>query len=154
MTTRISLNQLSIPVSNVTQSLVVEPNSTVLSTAASPIPLILDDISSQFDGAKTVFDLTVDTQDVSTVINNSIVDSKDLDVSVNGSVVAPYVKQVHFPWILDYDSFRGFRVEGSKIIFFQSPRPGTQCTIILRNISSAIQQRRYPFTAGGIALGV
>lgn len=154
MTTRISLNQLSIPVSNVTQSLVVEPNSTTLSTAASPIPLILDDISSQFDGAKTVFDLTVDTQDVSSVINNSIVDSKDLDVSVNGAVIAPYVKQVHFPWILDYDSFRGFRVEGNKIIFFQSPRPGTQCTIILRNISSAIQQRRYPFTAGGIALGV
>ena len=154
MTTRISLSQLAIPVSNVTQSLVVQANSSVLTTTLSPVPLILDDISSQFDGTKTVFDLTVDTQSVSSVINNSIVDSKDLDVSVNGSVVAPYVTQVHFPWILDYDSFKGFRVQGNKIIFFQSPRPGTQCTIILRNISSAIQQRRYPFTAGGIALGV
>jgi hypothetical protein len=154
MTTRISLSQLVVPVSNVEQSLVIEAGAATLTAANSPIPVILDDISSQFDGAKTVFDLTVDLQDVSAVINNSIVDSKDLDVSVNGSVVAPYVTQVHFPWILDYDSFRGFRVKGSKIIFFQSPRPGTQCTIILRNISSAIQQRRYPFTAGGIALGV
>lgn len=152
MTTRISINQISAPTANVGQSLVVQAGGVI--GGSSYLPIVLDDISPQFDGAKTVFDLTLDLTPVSSVINNSVVDSKDLDVSVNGSVIAPYVKQVHFPWILDYDSFKGFRVSGDKIIFYNSPRPGTQCTLTLRNTSSTIQTRRYPFTAGSIALGV
>jgi hypothetical protein len=34
---------------------------------------VLDDVSPQFDGTKTVFGLTLDTANISTVINNSIV---------------------------------------------------------------------------------
>ncbi len=152
MTTRILVTQISGTPETIGRPLVVQAEGVI--SADQYLPVVLDDISSQFDGTKTVFDLTLDTTPVSNVINNSVVDSKDLDVSVNGSVIAPYVKQVHFPWILDYDSFKGFKVVGDKITFFNSPRPGTQCTIILRNTSSTTQQRRYPFTAGGIALGV
>jgi hypothetical protein len=113
----------------------------------------LDDISYQFDGTKTVFGLTLDTANISTVINTSIVDSKDVDVAINGVVLMPYVKQLTWPWITPYDSFRGYRVVDDKIIFYTAPNPGNQCSIILRNTSKSAQQRRYPFTPSSIALG-
>jgi len=113
----------------------------------------LDDVSYQFDGTATVFGLTLDTANISTVINTSIVDSKDVDVAINGMVLMPYVKQLTWPWITPYDSFRGYRVVDDKIIFYTAPTPGTQCSIILRNTSKSAQQRRYPFTPNSIALG-
>jgi hypothetical protein len=113
----------------------------------------LDDISYQFDGTKTVFDLAVNTANITSVINNTIVDSKDLEVAVNGSILTPYVQQLTWPWITPYDSFKGFRVVGNKIIFYTAPSPGFQCSIILRNTSKIAQQRRYPFTPSSIALG-
>ena len=45
------------------------------STLLSAQNLVLDDISNQFDGDKTVFDLTVNSSTL-----NTIVDSKDLDI--------------------------------------------------------------------------
>ena len=114
---------------------------------------VLDDVSPQFDGTNTVFGLTLDTANISTVINNSIVDSKDVDVAINGSVLMPYVKQLTWPWITPFDSFRGYRVVDDNIIFYTAPNPGNQCSIILRNTSSSAQQRRYPFTPSSIALG-
>ena len=77
---------------------------------------VLDDVSPQFDGIKTVFGLTLDTANISTVINNSIVDSKDVDVAINGSVLMPYVRQLTWPWITPFDSFRGYRVVDDNII--------------------------------------
>jgi hypothetical protein len=113
----------------------------------------LDDISPQFDGAKTVFGLTLDTANVSTVINNLILDSKDLDVAINGMVMTPYVTQLTWPWLTPYDAYKGFRVSGDSIIFYTAPAPGSQCSMTLRNVSTTIQTRRYPYTASSIALG-
>lgn len=113
----------------------------------------LDDISYQFDGDKTVFNLAVNTANISSIINNTIVDSKDLEVAINGSILMPYVQQLTWPWITPYDSFRGFRVVNDNIIFYTAPSPGFQCSIILRNTSRSAQQRRYPFTPSSIALG-
>ena len=114
---------------------------------------VLDDISYQFDGTKTVFDLAVNTANISSIINNTILDSKDLDVAINGLVVAPYVKQLTWPWLTPYDSFKGFRVVNDTITFYSAPNPGFQCSIILRNTSRSAQTRRYPFTPSSIALG-
>jgi hypothetical protein len=113
----------------------------------------LDDVSPQFDGDKTVFSLTLDGTNISTIINSSIVDSKDIDVAINGLVLMPYVKQLTWPWITPFDAFRGYRVVDDKIIFYTAPTPGNLCSIILRNISSSVQQRRYPFTSSSISLG-
>jgi len=122
-----------------------------------PIPdnivRVLDDISPQFDGDKTVFNLTLDTANISTVINTLVIDSKDLDVAVNGLVLSPYVIQRTWPWITPYDAFRGFRVTGDKITFYSAPQPGATCTITIRNASTSQQERRYPFTTSSIALG-
>ena len=113
----------------------------------------MDDISPQFDGTKTVFDLTVDLANISTVINSSIVDSKDVDVAINGMMMTPYVTQITWPWITPYDAFKGYRIVGNKIIFYSAPTPGAQCTLTLRNTSLTAQTRRYPFTTSSIALG-
>jgi hypothetical protein len=121
--------------------------------AVDTVVRALDDISPQFDGDKTVFNLTLDTANISTVINTLIIDSKDLDVAVNGKVMTPYIKQLTWPWLTPYDAFKGFRVVEDKIIFYVAPAPGSQCSITLRNLSTSIQTRRYPFTPGSIALG-
>jgi hypothetical protein len=121
--------------------------------AATTAVYALDDISPQFDGDKTVFGLTLDTANISTIINTTIIDSKDVDVAINGSVLAPYVKQLTWPWITPYDAFKGYRVVDDKIIFYTAPTPGTQCSIILRNTSKLAQTRRYPYTPSSIALG-
>jgi hypothetical protein len=154
MTTKIILSQISLPSSANTGAVVtVQPDGT-LSANGYAVPLAFDDISPQFDGDKTVFTLSIDTTTISNVINNTIVDSKDLDVSVGGLVVKPYITQLNWPWITPFDSFRqGFRVEGDSIVFYVAPAPGSDCSIILRNVSGTIQTRRYPFTTGGVALG-
>lgn len=154
MTTKIILSQISIPSSaNVGAVVTVQPDGT-LSANGFAVPLAFDDISPQFDGDRTVFTLSIDTTTISNVINNSIVDSKDLDVSVGGMVVKPYITQLNWPWIMDYDGFRqGYRVEGDSIVFYTAPAPGSDCSIILRNVSRTIQTRRYPYTAGAVALG-
>jgi hypothetical protein len=113
----------------------------------------LDDVSSQFDGTTAVFGLTLDTANISTVINTLIVDSKDLDVAINGVVLQPYVNQLTWPWLTPYDAYKGFRVVEDKIIFYTAPAPGSTCSITLRNASTTAQTRRYPFTPGSIALG-
>jgi len=114
---------------------------------------VLDDISPQFDGDKTIFTLTLDTTRLSSIINTVANDSKDYDVSINGIVLSPYVTQLTWPWITPYDSFKGFRVVGDNIIFYTAPPNGASCTIIRRNISQTKQTRRYPFTTSSIALG-
>ena len=154
MSTQILLTQIKIPTSANVGAVVTVQSDGTLSANGYAVPLAFDDISPQFDGDKTVFTLSIDTTTISNVINNTIVDSKDLDVSVGGLVVKPYITQLNWPWITPYDSFRqGFRVEGDSIVFYVAPAPGSDCSIILRNVSRTIQTRRYPFTTGGVALG-
>jgi len=116
------------------------------------IPLVLSDITSQFDNLKCVFNLTVDQANVT-----SIVDSKNLEVIVNGARLSPYVKQITYPWILDYDSYKGFRVVSSNttssLIIYNAPAPGDQAVVTIINNSLVVQTRKYPYSAATIALG-
>ena len=116
------------------------------------IPLVLSDITSQFDNLKCVFNLTVDQANVT-----SIVDSKNLEVVVNGARLSPYVKQITYPWIMAYDSYRGFRVvssnTSSKLIIYNAPAPTNQATVTIINNSLVAQTQKYPYSAATIALG-
>ena len=145
-------SQISSSSSNANSVLTVDSNTNVVFRFVAPT-YALDDISPQFDGTKTVFDLTVDLANISTVINSSIVDSKDLDVAINGMMRTPYVTQLTWPWITPYDAFKGYRIVGDKIIFYSAPSPGSLCTMTLRNTSLTAQTRRYPYTTSSIALG-
>ena len=154
MTTKIILSQISALANTSVGAVVTVQSDGTLAANGFALPIVMDDISPQFDGTKTVFTLAVDTLTVSNVINTSIVDSKDLDVSMGGQLVKPYIGQTTYPWLTPYDSFRqGYRVEGDSIVFYVAPSPGNDCSIIIRNISRTIQTRRYPFTAGGVVLG-
>jgi hypothetical protein len=83
----------------------------------------------------------------------NIIDSKDLDVSVNGQFLRPHVTNQTYPWILDYDSHRGFRVRGNKLIIYNTPAVGDSASVVKRGSSTSKQQRKYPFTAATIAFG-
>jgi hypothetical protein len=115
-------------------------------------PTVLNDISSQFDGSKTVFNLRVDQ----TIINN-IVDSKDLEVVIGGQRLAPYVDILPYPWLTPYDSFRGFRVKSStstgQIVIYNAPYRGDTAVLTLRQQTTTRQKRKYPYSAATIAFG-
>ena len=110
--------------------------------------LVLNDISNQFDGSKTVFDLMADQ----TVINTTV-DSKDIEVAISGLRLTPYVDTYTYPWITPYDSFKGFRVVAGKLILYNAPYRGDSSFIMLRSGSTTRQKRRYPFAATTVALG-
>jgi hypothetical protein len=74
------------------------------------LPYVLDDISGYFDGAKTVFSLTINSTSLSAAINTTVIDSKDMDVALDGKIIPPYVTQIEWPWISGYDSSKGFRI--------------------------------------------
>jgi hypothetical protein len=115
-------------------------------------PVVLNDISSQFDGYKTVFNLVLDQTNI-----NSIVDSKDLEVVVNGQRLAPYVDTYTWPWLTPYDSYRGYRVVSntvtSQLIVYNAPYFGDAAVLTLRPLSTARQKKRYPFAATTVAFG-
>jgi hypothetical protein len=123
-------------------------------------PVVLDDISSQFNNTTAVFRLTNNTANVTT-----IVDSKNLLVSVGGQTLAPYVQPITWPFFPEYDSWRGFRVRnnppgsgnvvvGSNVIIYNSPAVGDSCSLTIINNSATVQTRRYPFAPTTIALEV
>lgn len=114
----------------------------------SNLPLVFNDISTQFDGRKTVFQLRINQDSI-----NTVVDSKDLDVSLNGQLLSPYVKENRLPWIAEFDSYPGYKVSGSNLIIYNAPSIGDRCVIVYRNKSQITQTRRYPFSATTIALG-
>ena len=114
----------------------------------SNVPLVLNDISNQFEGSKSVFDLKLDQNSI-----NTIVDSKDVQVILNGQILAPYVGETTYPWIKEYDSYKGYRIVSGNIIIYNAPDYGDQCVMIVRSTSSSQQTRRYPYSATTIALG-
>ena len=114
----------------------------------SNVPLVLNDISSQFDGSKAVFSLLTDQTSI-----NTITDSKDVQVILNGQILAPYVKETTYPWIKEYDSYKGYRIVSGNIIIYNAPNYGDQCVMIVRSTSSSQQTRRYPYSATTITLG-
>jgi hypothetical protein len=118
------------------------------------IPLVLNDISNQFDGATQVFPLRYEQTNVT---NSNITDSKNLEVTVGGLRLAPYVKQNTLPWSTPYDSHKGFRVvataTSANIIIYNAPATGDQAVLTIMNSSLTAQIRRYPYSATTIALG-
>jgi len=124
----------------------------VSNTSTYYLPLVVSDISPQFDGQKTVFTILNDQSPVA-----NIVDSKNVEVIVNGMRLAPYVKQNTWPWITTYDSHKGFRIVSSNVsstvTVYNAPAPGDQAVITIINSSPTPQTRKYPYSAATIALG-
>jgi hypothetical protein len=114
---------------------------------------MLNELSNQADGLKTVFPLQIDQTAVT-----GLVDSKDLTVMVNGQYVAPYVKEKGLPWINTVNAYRGFRVvttgtSQNWIVLYNAPDIGSQVVVSQVNISTTTQVRSYPYSASAIALG-
>jgi len=133
-------------------------DGTVQTTAggggSTNLPLILNDVSNQFTGLKSVFTLFTDQTNIT---SSDVVDSKNMEVIVNGLRLAPYIKQNTYPWLTPYDSFIGFRVVSdantSNLIIYNSPAPGDQAVLTIINKSTNVQTRKYPYSATTIALG-
>ena len=111
-------------------------------------PIIADDISPYFNGSSAVFLLTNNLVKISTII-----DSKDAEVIVNGRRLVPYVQELRYPWIAEYDAYRGFRVRDGQLILFNAPKSGEQASVMVKTISKTVATRKYPFSASTIALG-
>ena len=109
---------------------------------------VLNDISNEFDGQKTVFNLRLD-QDLVT----SLVDSKELDVFIGGQKLNPYVDTLTYPWLSPYDSFKGFRVRSGTVTIYNAPYAGDSASISYARASTSRQKRKYPFSASTIAFG-
>jgi hypothetical protein len=114
---------------------------------------ILNDISNQFNGLATRFQLRLEQAAV-----NTIVDSRELEVVVNGSQLKPYVTTYTWPWIPVYDSFNGFRVRKNLdltnyLTIYNAPAAGSSASLVFRSTATAAQTRRYPFSATTVALG-
>jgi hypothetical protein len=112
------------------------------------LPIVCNDISTQFDGVKAVFTLRQDQTSI-----NTVVDSKDVQVTLNGQILAPYVTELRYPWMSVYDSYTGFRVNGSNLIIYNSPGVGDVAVVMITSTSQSKQYRRYPYSATSIALG-
>jgi hypothetical protein len=137
---------------NVDSTLVVGGNLYANTVITTSLPSVLADISNSFDGNKTIFNLTVDQANVT-----NIMDSKNLEVVVNGARLSPYVKELRYPWLTPYDSFKGYRVVStsntSTLIIYNAPASGEQAILTLINSSSISQTKKYPYSAATIALG-
>lgn len=137
-------------------------NLTITGTISSAVfPLILNDISNQFNANRTVFALKTNQTTVT-----SLVDSKDLSVVVDGRALRPYITELRYPWVTPYDGYCGFRVATRSgnakvtttnipqyLVIYNAPDIGQLATVTQINISTSKQTRRYPYSAATIALG-
>ena len=149
-------------VAGLVTNLTITGNLTVSGNITSAtFPLILNDISSQFNANCTVFAL----KNNQTAITN-LVDSKDLSVVVDGRTLSPYVTELRYPWITPYNGYKGFRVAtrsgnakvtttniSQYVVIYNAPDSGQQATVTQINTSATKQTRRYPYSASSIALG-
>jgi hypothetical protein len=131
------------------------------SITSAVFPLILNDISNQFNANRAVFALRNNQAPIT-----NLVDSKDLSVVVDGRPVSPYITELRYPWLTPYNSFKGFRVAqtagnlkltttsvAQSVVIYNAPDIGQQATITQINTSATKQTRRYPYSASSIALG-
>lgn len=112
------------------------------------LPILVNDVSGQFNGLDCVFPLMVGQDYI-----NNVTDSKDVQVSVNGQILRPYVAEFTWPYFVEYDSRKGYRVVGANIILYSAPDAGDTATITVVSTSANAQTRRYPFSPSTIALG-
>ena len=145
-------NGQTATVNNITYQYASTSRSWTRTYAVVPVvsvaPVVLNDISTQFNGVKTVFPLMQDQTSI-----NTIVDSKDLEVVLNGMRLAPYVDTLPYPWLTPYDSFKGFRVSSGNLIIYNAPAIGDSISLILRSASISRQKKKYPYSAATIAFG-
>lgn len=110
---------------------------------------ILNDISSQFDGVKGSFTLMLEQSAVTT-----ITDSKNLEVVISGKKLSPYVTTLSYPWLVPFDTIKGYRVRDGKLIIYNPPDVGETSLLTYKTPgTSTTQTKRYPFSATTIALG-
>ena len=118
---------------------------------------ILNDISNQFDGSKTHFQLKSEQSPI-----NITADSKDFEVIIDGRRLNPYVTRYTYPWLTPYDSFKGFRIRtfrnlanvtSNYVTIYNAPYIGDSSTISFRSPTTSVQTTRYPFSVTSIALG-
>ena len=112
------------------------------------LPAVLNDISTQFDGYKTIFKLAIDQTQIS-----SLTTSKNLEVVIDGKKLAPYIPEIRFPWVTPYDSYKGYRVRANTLIVYRAPSVGSEGILTIINNSLDTQVRKYPYSATTIALG-
>jgi hypothetical protein len=135
-------------------TLTVTGNITANSITTTSIPLVLNDVSNQTDGAKAVFPLRTEQTNITSA---NVTDSKNLSVTVNGAYLTPYVKPITYPWLSPYDNCKGFKLvttaTSANVIIYNAPAPGSQVTMTIISNSSVAQTTRYPYSATTIALG-
>jgi hypothetical protein len=138
----------------VDSTLSVGGNVTAAQVITSLLPLVLNDVSNQCDGGKSVFPLVNEQANITSA---NITDSKNLSVVVSGQALSPYVRQLTYPWLTPYDSYPGFRVvtsaTSSNVIIYNAPAPSSQVTLTIINNSSVPQTKKYPYSATTVALG-
>jgi hypothetical protein len=133
--------------------------SVLVQSVSSTTVTILDDISGQFDGNQTHFQLKNDNTPI-----NIQADSKDFEVVIDGRRLTPYITRRTYPWLTPYDSFKGFRVrqfiDSSKVssnsnymTIYNAPYIGDSASVILTTPTSNTQIMRYPFSTTTIAFG-
>lgn len=110
--------------------------------------IIPDDFGQLFDGNTTVFQLKKNQ-----VVLNGIVNSHDVTVIIGGYTLAPYVRQRAYPWIVEFDSFRGFRIRDGKLIVYVAPQAGDEVSTIIQGNSVTIPEKMYPYSPTSIAFG-
>jgi hypothetical protein len=129
-------------------------NITVDKVTTTSIPVVLNDISNQFDFVKCVFPLKLNQTNIT---SSNFTDSKNLEVVVGGLRLTPYVKQITYPWLTPYDSHSGFRAvtttTSASLIVYNAPARGDSASVTIINNSSSVQTRQYPYSATTIALG-
>ena len=122
--------------------------NSITTNTFSKTTVLCDDISGLFDSVTCVFPLTVNQTSINTVI-----DSRDVQVVLNGLILTPYIAEVTYPWIRDFDSDKGYRVVGANLIIYNTPDNGDSCMVTVTNTSQTAQTRSYPYSAKTIALG-
>lgn len=133
--------------------------SLLVQGSTNPTVTILDDISGQFDGSKTNFQLKINNTSI-----NIQADSKDFEVVIDGKRLTPYITRLTYPWLTPYNSFKGFRVRqlvdssnvssnSNYMTIYNAPYIGDSASVILRTPTSNTQIMRYPFSTTTIAFG-
>jgi hypothetical protein len=134
-------------------SVTLSSNGTALllngSAVGGQVELVLNDISTQFNGVTGAFDLKLDQDAV-----NNITDSKNLEVIINGRKLSPYVKTLTYPWITPFDEIKGYRVIGNKVVLYNPPDPGDTALLVQKSPGTAtVQTKKYPYSATTVAFG-
>ena len=122
------------------------------------VPLVLNDISTQCDGAQMVFPLKIDQSNITSA---NITQSKNLQVAVNGLILSPWINVQTWPWFQLFAGFPGLSpgyqvistATSANITFYTSPAKGSQVVLTIINSSSTAQLRKYPYSATTIVLG-